>query len=161
MKTKLLCFIGGILLISGLFCACEKEPEVTIHYFLYSSTSIEEDSVRPGGTEEPTRLDTLFADFARSLSAKRKSWDVPAKRGQIAAEDEKARAEFHLCLPSVEARIAQYQEIFQTLGLPDGQCLHLGITYELYKIVSYTDAMMRYTTFSTQLDSLKFELKTE
>ncbi len=161
MKTKLLCFIGGILLISGFFCACEKEPEVTIHYFLHSSTSIEEGSVRPGATEELTPLDTLFAGFFRNMPETRKSWEVPAKRGLIAVEDEKARAEFQLRLPYIEAHIAQYQEEFRALGLPDGQYVHLGITYELYKIVSYTDAMMRYTTFSTQLDSLKFELKTE
>ncbi len=76
MKTKLLCFIGGILLISGLFCSCEKEPEVMIC----------------------------------NRWAMNDAWDVPAKKGQLASEDEKTPEAFQLHLPEAEAFIARYQK---------------------------------------------------
>ena len=162
MKTKLLCYLGALLLLSGLFCSCEKEPEASVEYFTsYWVRVSSEESIQPFSTPgNITLLDSLYQQFRIDLSelSRRQVWEKPSAKGHLSDEDEDAIAEFNeRLLPEAEKIIAAYQQKFNALDFQEGEFLQLEIHCTLQKKIKIAD-MERY--FQESLTEHVIELRT-
>ena len=160
MKTKLLCILGSLLLLSALFCSCEKEPEASVLYYTSYWAGVAEGSVLPLlNPLEDTPLDTRYKQFQNDLNrlSKRHEWEKTATKGHLSDVDEDAIAEFNdRLLPEVEELISTYQEKFNALEFPDGEFLRLNVHCSLYKKIKIAD-IDRYFSYIAEHE---FELKT-
>lgn len=147
MKTKLLCYLGALLLLSGLFCSCEKEPEASVEYSTYYGFyASSKESIQPFSQKYPL-LDSLCQQFHIDLFSlsTRQVWEIPTAKGHLSDGDEDAIAEFNeRLLPEAEKIIDAYLHKFSALVFQEGEFLQLEIHCYLQKKVKIAD-MRRYS----------------
>lgn len=160
MKTKLLCYLGALLLLSGLFCSCEKEPEASVFYYTEYCISSSETRVWSLSDQQIIHLRDLYLQFNDDLRrlSERHKWEKTATKGNLPVGDEDAIAEFdNRLLPEVEELISTYQEKINALGFPDGDYFRLKILCTLYKEIKIADIVRHYSSYIAEHE---FELKT-
>ncbi len=133
--------LAGLLLLSGLFCSCEKEPEVTNCYSISYNTKIEEGSVdyHYDPTLELYRLRIQLATDLYKLT-QYQSWEVPTTKGHINDGNSDAIAEFYNRLQTETVRlISTYKDAPPSYEFKDKEHFTITIDCSLVKSVKTAD----------------------
>lgn len=131
-----LSFIGGILLLSGVFASCEEEYKVTIYRLSCGATEY----TGPGDIADPELeavyirlLDNLMTDLA--LLRLDEMWTVNIYDDNFTKEDEKRVETFNKYLPKVKELEASYKKRIEEIEITSTSSFCIKLQYILSRSV--------------------------